>query len=81
MNYLKSLIAAFFKQDSAGGILLILSAVLAMILANSSLSKTYELLINTPVAVQFGALEIAKPLLLWINDGMMAIFSCWSVWN
>ena len=31
-------------------------------------------MLNLPVAVQFGAFEIAKPLLLWINDGLMAIF-------
>ncbi len=74
MNAQKTLNISFFKQDSAGGILLILSAVLAILMANSPLSSTYDLLINTPGAVQFGNLEISKPLLLWINDGMMAIF-------
>ena len=38
------------------------------------LQPYYDLLIDTPVEVRVGALEIAKPLLLWINDGLMAIF-------
>lgn len=50
------------------------SAVLAIILANSFLEPYYQLLLSTPVEVRVGALEIAKPLLLWINDGLMAVF-------
>lgn len=50
------------------------AAVLAIVLANSPLQPYYALLIDTPVEVRIGALEIAKPLLLWINDGLMAIF-------
>jgi len=51
-----------------------LAAILAILLANSPLQSYYALLINTPVEVKVGALEIAKPLLLWINDGLMVIF-------
>jgi len=69
-----SYIKDFFKQESAGGILLMVSAVIAIILANTPLSTYYNLLIDTPVAVQVGALQIDKPLLLWVNDGMMAVF-------
>ena len=69
-----SFISSFLKLESAGGILLFFSAVLAMILANSSLEPYYQLLLSTPVDVRVGALEIAKPLLLWINDGLMAVF-------
>ena len=50
------------------------SAVIAIICANSPLQSIYELLLSVPVAIRIGALEIAKPLLLWINDGLMAIF-------
>lgn len=50
------------------------SAVVAIILANTPLDRFYELLISTPVEVRVGDLEIAKPLLLWINDGLMALF-------
>jgi NhaA family Na+:H+ antiporter len=64
----------FFKLESAGGILLIISAVLAIIFANSPFSGYYDLLLDTPVEIRIGALEIAKPLLLWVNDGLMAVF-------
>ncbi|MFK7886140.1 MAG: Na+/H+ antiporter NhaA [Gammaproteobacteria bacterium] len=69
-----SFITAFFKLESAGGILLMGSAALAIVLANSPLRQYYDLLLSTPVAVQVGALVIDKPLLLWINDGLMAVF-------
>ena len=62
------------KMESAAGILLMIAAVLAMIAANSPLHTYYDALIDMPVAVQVGPLEIAKPLLLWINDGLMAVF-------
>ncbi|MFK8029633.1 MAG: Na+/H+ antiporter NhaA [Gammaproteobacteria bacterium] len=64
----------FMRTESAGGILLLLAAILAMVLANTPFAGLYASLLNTPVAVQVGALEIAKPLFLWINDGLMAIF-------
>lgn len=73
-NQSGSFIAHFFKMESAGGILLIVSAGLAILMANSFLASYYQLLLSTPVEVRVGALEIAKPLLLWINDGLMAIF-------
>ncbi|MCG8671476.1 MAG: Na+/H+ antiporter NhaA [Pseudomonadales bacterium] len=69
-----SFISNFLKMESASGIILMVAAVLAIILANTPLSNFYELLLSTPVEVRIGALEIAKPLLLWINDGLMAIF-------
>lgn len=64
----------FMKLESAGGILLMVAAVLAMVAANSPLSIYYDSLIDLPVAVSVGSFEIAKPLLLWINDGLMAVF-------
>jgi len=48
--------------------------VLALIAANSPISVYYDALLKIPVVVQVGRLEIAKPLLLWINDGLMAVF-------
>ena len=64
----------FMKLESAGGILLLAAAVVAMVIANSPLQGFYAALLDTPVAVQIGKLIIAKPLLLWVNDGLMAIF-------
>ena len=73
-NQSKSLITAFMRLESAGGILLMVSATLAIVFANSFLASYYELLLSTPVEIRIGAFEIAKPLLLWINDGLMAVF-------
>jgi len=64
----------FMKKDSAGGLLLMAAAVAAMIIANSPLDVYYRLFLSTPVEIRIGALEIAKPLLLWVNDGLMAVF-------
>lgn len=64
----------FLKKESASGILLITAALLAIIIANSPLSGLYAELLNIPVEIRIGALHIAKPLILWINDGLMAIF-------
>lgn len=69
-----SSIASFLKMESAGGILLFIAAILAIIVANTPLAPIYQLLISTPVEVRVGTFEIAKPLLLWINDGLMAVF-------
>ncbi|HCS12722.1 MAG TPA: Na+/H+ antiporter NhaA [Zetaproteobacteria bacterium] len=69
-----SAIKAFLKLESAGGILPIFAAFLAVALANSPLSAYYDLLLDTPVELRIGALQIAKPLLLWVNDGLMAMF-------
>lgn len=69
-----SAVSDFMKLESAGGVLLLLSAVLAMLVANSFWSGLYAALLDMTVAVQVGALEINKPLLLWVNDGLMAVF-------
>jgi len=74
MNEKESFIASFFRLESAGGILLMFAALLAIICANTPLQSYYALLLDTPVEVRIGALEVAKPLLLWINDGLMAVF-------
>ena len=66
--------SSFLKLESAGGILLMVTAALAIIVANTPLEPYYALLLDTPVEIRIGALEIAKPLLLWINDGLMAVF-------
>ncbi len=64
----------FFKHDAAGGILLMLSAILALVVANSALSPYYESFLNTYLRIEIGETGLAKPLILWINDGLMAIF-------
>ncbi len=64
----------FLRLEAASGILLLIAAILAMIAVNTSADVWYDALLGIPVAIQFGEFEIAKPLLLWINDGLMAIF-------
>lgn len=71
---LRSTFTRFFAMEAASGLLLIAAAILALIINNSPLSWLYNGLLETPVVAQIGALKIAKPLLLWINDGLMALF-------
>lgn len=71
---LKYSLLNFFKMESAVGILLILATLSAMAMANSHLADEYSMIMDTPVVIIFGHFSIAKPLLLWINDGLMAMF-------
>ena len=64
----------FIKKESSAGILLIFVTVLALLLQNSFMSGFYTNFLHTPVEIRFGDLQIAKPLLLWVNDGLMAVF-------
>ena len=64
----------FLKYETSAGFVLMFVAAFALIANNSPLSGFYSSFLSTPVEIQFGAFEIAKPLLLWINDGLMAIF-------
>ncbi len=67
-------IEEFIKKESSSGILLIFVTILALALKNSMLSEYYTAFLRTPVEIRFSDLHIAKPLLLWINDGLMAVF-------
>ncbi|MEM7292329.1 MAG: Na+/H+ antiporter NhaA, partial [Pseudomonadota bacterium] len=64
----------FVKLESAAGLLLLATAIIALLIANSPLSGLHTALLDTPVAVSVGSHAIDKPLLLWINDGLMAVF-------
>lgn len=64
----------FLKLESASGILLLIFACLAIFLANTPLDQVYFNFLETPVSIQIGAFSIYKPLLMWINDGFMAVF-------
>jgi len=64
----------FLRLEAAGGLLLILAAALALACANSPLATPYEAFRALPVSVAFGSWSLAKPALLWINDGLMAVF-------
>ena len=64
----------FLQMESAGGIILMAAAALALIAANSPAAGLYAYFLETPVEVRVGALQVAKPLILWVNDGLMAVF-------
>ncbi len=67
-------IEEFMNKESSAGILLIFVTILALFLQNGFLTEFYTNFLHTPVEIRFGNLQIAKPLLLWVNDGLMAIF-------
>ena len=69
-----STIETFLKRESSAGILLIFATIIALLLQNSALSELYSNFLHTHVEIRFGDLQIAKPLLLWVNDGLMAVF-------
>jgi len=64
----------FLKSDTGAGTLLVIAAAIAMVLANSALAPLYTGTLETPVKFGFGEFALQKPLLLWINDGLMAVF-------
>lgn len=64
----------FLQKESAGGIVLIIAAALALAVANSPLASAYAEILGIPVVAGIGSFVIDKPMLLWINDGLMAVF-------
>lgn len=70
----RELVRRFINLEASGGILLMAAAALALLIANSPAADLYSRFLALPFEVRFGPLELAKPLLLWINDGLMAIF-------
>ena len=69
-----STFSALFKHEASGGVLLVAAAFLALIVANSPANVLYQWLLALPVTVSIGGFGFDKALLLWINDGLMAIF-------
>ncbi len=64
----------FLQLESASGILLLAFAMLAMVCANTPLKDLYFDFLSMPVSIQIGLFSIHKPLLMWVNDGFMAVF-------
>jgi len=63
-----------FRHEAASGIVLMVASALALVLANSPMAGFYDLLLSLRGSVRIGSFGIEKPLLLWVNDGLMAIF-------
>ena len=71
---IKNTFNSFFRLEAAGGILLLFAAIAAMVLKNSTFGEVYGTFLNVPIQIRIGALNIDKPLFLWVNDGLMAMF-------
>jgi NhaA family Na+:H+ antiporter len=74
MGIIISALRRFIAMPASPGILLCIAAALAMFMENSPMYIFYDAIKDTPVVLQIGAFAIDKPLLLWINDGLMAVF-------
>ncbi|ASX26399.1 Na+/H+ antiporter NhaA [Candidatus Williamhamiltonella defendens] len=71
---MKNVIRQFLRLEASGGIILIIAALIAMGMANSPLRDLYQSFLDIPITFRISILDISKPLLLWVNDGLMAIF-------
>jgi NhaA family Na+:H+ antiporter len=62
------------KTDASSGIILVFAAAVALLLANSPWQGSYNAFLEFPVSITLGTFSISKPLVLWVNDGLMALF-------
>ena len=74
MDYKRKPFERFFKLESSGSILLFVATIAALIIANSPLADLYNYIWQQPLKIGFTIFKLEKPLILWINDGLMAIF-------
>ncbi|MBX3188222.1 MAG: Na+/H+ antiporter NhaA [Labilithrix sp.] len=74
MQRIVSPIEAFLRIEAASGVILLLASVVAMVAANSSLAGAYHRLVELPLGVRVGALNVELPIHFWVNDGLMTIF-------
>ena len=74
LSYIAGASRRFLHGDSAPGVLLFVAALAAMLVANSPVAAAHQAFLDIPIMIRIGAFEIAKPLLLWVNDGLMAVF-------
>jgi NhaA family Na+:H+ antiporter len=64
----------FFKSESASGIILLICAIIAIIIANSSFATTYDHILHTYITIGYKQVSLSMSVLHWVNDGLMAIF-------
>ncbi|MBX3698186.1 MAG: Na+/H+ antiporter NhaA [Dokdonella sp.] len=74
LSSVRNAIDEFLARETSAGFMLFAAALLALAAVNSPLAPHYDGLLQTAVELRVGAFEIAKPLQLWINDGLMAVF-------
>jgi NhaA family Na+:H+ antiporter len=74
-NRVEDPVGRFIDEEAAGGLLLAAAAALALLASNApGLATLYEGLLSTKFSVELGTLRLGKPLLLWVNEGLMAVF-------
>lgn len=64
----------FFQSSSAGGIILLICVAISLLIANSGWSDDFQSVLNTELGFYSDAVHLRYPILLWINDGLMAVF-------
>jgi NhaA family Na+:H+ antiporter len=64
----------FLRRQSSSGILLLIATIIAMVWSNSSYADMYFDIWDTELTLGHGAFQVSEPLILWINDGLMALF-------
>ncbi|MGG7048996.1 MULTISPECIES: Na+/H+ antiporter NhaA [unclassified Campylobacter] len=69
-----SSVKEFLKNEASGGILLMIATIIALVCQNTFLSEFYNEFLKTKFTISFGEFGLSKPLILWVNDGLMAIF-------
>ena len=74
MNFIKEPLSKFIKLETSSSIILFIATVSALIIANSPLSKSYLDFWNNYITISLPGFELSKPVLKWINDGLMAVF-------
>lgn len=67
-------ISFLLRSEASGGVILLICAILAVLIANSPWGESYEHALHTPIAIGLGAFSLEMGLLHWVNDGLMAIF-------
>ena len=74
MDFIKEPLAKFIKMETSGSIILFIATVSALGLANSPASEAFLGFWNNTISINLPGLELSKPVIKWINDGLMVIF-------
>ena len=74
MNFIKEPLAKFIKLETSSSIILFLATISALILANSPIGESFLGFWNNYITISLPGLELSKPAIKWINDGLMVIF-------
>lgn len=69
-----AVVQKFMQLESASSIILLAAAIVALLVSNSPLAPLYEAFLKVPFGISLGDYNLIKPMILWINDGLMAVF-------